>query len=308
MRLRRELTKETSEFVPGTLFERLRATSAEALRCRALQPIQTRTMQVEDRGVPFLVRVVSSLRRKPVSNGHKNPFLPYETALYVADVTPTHVGILNKYNVVDLHLLIITRAFEHQETRLNLADFQALWRCLVEYDSLGFYNSGPLSGASQPHKHLQLVPLPLVGNGGATGVPLEPLLDGAAATPGVIGEMRDVGFAHSVVGWDPAQTSDPERMAHQAWDCYEQMLTRHRLLPASTHDNRVAGSYNLLVTRRWMLLVPRVRECFQTISFNSLAFVGALLVRDPVQMDLLRSAGPFAALESVAAVRPRRAG
>ena len=97
-------------------------------------------------------------------------------------------------------------------------------------------------------------------------------------------------------------------MAHRSLDCYEQMLVRHRLLPAAADDERVGGSYNLLVTRQWMLLVPRIRECFHTISFNSLAFVGALLVRDPVQMDLLRAAGPFAALESVAAVRPRRAG
>ena len=65
----------------------------------------------------------------------------------------------------------------------------------------------------------------------------------------------------------------------------------------------MAGSYNLLVTRRWMLLVPRMRECFQSISFNSLAFAGALLVQDPAQMDELRAAGPFAALEWVAAAR-----
>jgi ATP adenylyltransferase len=308
MRVERELTEKSSEFAPGTLMERLRASSADALRCRALQPIKTQSLQVEDRGVQFLVRVVSNLGRKPAHNGHKNPFLPYEQDLFVADVTPTHVGILNKYNVVDLHLLIITRAFEHQESRLNLRDFQALWRCLVEFDSLGFYNSGQLSGASQPHKHLQLVPLPLAGHGTANSVPLEPMLRNATGTPGVIGEMRDVSFAHSLVCWDPTQASDPESMARQSLDCYEQMLARHRLLPALVDDDRVVGSYNLLVTRRWMLLVPRIRECFQTISFNSLAFVGALLVRDPVQMDLLRSAGPFAALESVAAVRPRRAG
>lgn len=308
MRVERELAERIREFAPGTLLERLRARSAEALRCRALQPIKTQSLQVEDRGVQFLVRVVSNLRRKPAHNGHKNPFLPYEQDLYVADVSPTHVGILNKYNVVDLHLLLVTRTFEHQETRLSLADFQALWRCLVEYDSLAFYNSGPLSGASQPHKHLQLVPLPLADNGSANSVPLEPLLRRAAAVPGVIGEMCDVSFAHSLMCWDPKQASDPEAMARQSLDGYEQMLARHRLLPALSDDSRVPGSYNLLVTRRWMLLVPRVRECYQTISFNSLAFVGALLVRDPVQMELLRSAGPFAALESVAAVRPRRAG
>ena len=69
--------------------------------------------------------------------------------------------LLNKYNVVPHHLLIITRHFESQESALTQADFQALWTCLAEYDSLGFYNSGESAGASQPHKHLQTVPLPM---------------------------------------------------------------------------------------------------------------------------------------------------
>ena len=125
---------------------------------------------------------ISAANRR--TTGRKNPFLPYEPDLYVADVSPTHVCILNKYNVVDLHLLIITRAFEHQESRLRLPDFQALWRCLVEYDSLGFYNSGHLSGASQPHKHLQVVPLPLAGSGCANRVPFEPMLRNAASDVG----------------------------------------------------------------------------------------------------------------------------
>ena len=43
----------------------------------------------------------------------------YEVDLFVADISPTHVCILNKFNVVDYHLLIITRAFESQENLLS---------------------------------------------------------------------------------------------------------------------------------------------------------------------------------------------
>ena len=34
---------------------------------------------------------------------------------------------------------------------------------------LAFYNCGPVSGASQPHKHVQVVPLPLDGTDGGDG-------------------------------------------------------------------------------------------------------------------------------------------
>jgi hypothetical protein len=45
-------------------------------------------------------------------------------------------------------------------------------------------------------------------------------------------------------------------------------------------DGRLHGAYNLLLTRQWMLLVPRRHECFAGISLNALAFAGALLTRD----------------------------
>ncbi len=149
MTLSRRQAGRTELFAPGTLLERIRSTSAAALSTKALEPIETSSDYLEDRGIRFLVRVVSSLRRKPPHNANRNPFLPYERALYVADASATHACILNKYKVVDLHLLIVTREFEHQESALTLGDFQALWRCLGEYDSLGFLNAGNLSGASQ---------------------------------------------------------------------------------------------------------------------------------------------------------------
>ena len=124
---------------------------------------------MEDGGIRFLIRILRHLARKPrreapdasPAAARPNPFLPYDPAMYVADASPTHVCLLNKFNVVERHLLIVTRAFEDQETPLTQPDFEALWTCLAEAEGLGFYNSGAVAGASQPHKHLQLVPLPL---------------------------------------------------------------------------------------------------------------------------------------------------
>jgi ATP adenylyltransferase len=58
--------------------------------------------------------------------------------------------------------------------------------------------------------------------------------------------------------------------------------------------------YCLVVTRGFMLLVPRSREHFEDISFNSLAFVGSLFLRNEQQLERLRAYGPMNALRSVA--------
>jgi ATP adenylyltransferase len=60
-----------------------------------------------------------------------------------------------------------------------------------------------------------------------------------------------------------------------------------------------AVAYNLLVTRRWMLLVPRSAEHFGSVSLNALAFAGNLLLRDEQQMAELKGRGPMAALRCV---------
>jgi ATP adenylyltransferase len=61
-----------------------------------------------------------------------------------------------------------------------------------------------------------------------------------------------------------------------------------------------SGPYNLLVTREWMLLVPRSAKCFDGISINALGFAGVLLVRNEPQMRRLEELGPMTALRHVA--------
>src|SRR5512137_301001 len=169
-------------------------TTEHALASGALRSFPTRQVFIEDGGVRFFVRVLKVLEQKSAARQQQdkaagagrnsNPFLPPEKELTVADVTDTHIAVLNKYNVVDHHLLIVTRHFEDQETLLTLRDFEALWLCMAEYDCLGFYNGGPEAGASQTHKHLQVVPLPLTPE--RPRIPIEPLLhaSGPMLVPG----------------------------------------------------------------------------------------------------------------------------
>lgn len=94
----------------GTLWNRLVATTEHALRSGALVPLHTNAATVDgDSGVRFSVRILSSLRKKDEARIRQsqsasagkpaNPFLPPEPDLTVAQVSDTHIAVLNKFNV-----------------------------------------------------------------------------------------------------------------------------------------------------------------------------------------------------------------
>jgi ATP adenylyltransferase len=189
------------------------------------------------------------------------------------------------------HLLVVTRAFEEQDAALTGADFAAMWACMGAGGTLGFYNSGKTAGASQRHKHLQVVPLPLDPSGVA--VPSEPLF-GSPTAPGQICTAPDLPFGHALVWFDPAAlVADAATPAH--------LLETYRTLlhACAAWDDGAPRPYNLLLTHRWMLLAPRSQERCDGIGVNGLGFAGCLLVRNDDELARLRALGPLAVLRRV---------
>ncbi len=295
---------------PGTLWPRVIEQTRHALACGALLSLPTEHTFVEQGGVHFLVRTLANLNLKreakkaAKASGKKiNPFLPYEEDLFVADISKTHLCLLNKYNVANYHLLIITRDFEEQENLLTLQDFEALWACMAEFEGLAFYNAGKKAGASQRHKHLQLVPLPLApaSTPESPPIPIASLFS-TATFQGPVGTIPGLPFSHAFAQLDPTWAESPSKAALTTFEQYKTLL--HTVgLGARTAENKQSGAYNLLLTRQWMLLVPRSQEDFESISVNSLGFAGALLVRNEPEMELLKNYGPMNVLKSVALPR-----
>ncbi len=62
--------------------------------------------------------------------------------------------------------------------------------------------------------------------------------------------------------------------------------------------------YNLLVTRRYMLLIPRTRDAFGTVSVNALGFAGSFFVPDAERYEAIRRVGPMNLLRAVAVPEP----
>ncbi|HUP25737.1 MAG TPA: DUF4922 domain-containing protein [Thermoanaerobaculia bacterium] len=263
----------------------------------ALVPLDSTVDWIQDAGFRFAVQVLGGVYRQRqrssrAPGGQRNPFLPHDPALFVADLSPTHHVLLNKYPVIPRHLLVVTRAFVDQELPLGFEDFEALWRCLLHDEqprSLGFYNSSPDAGASQRHRHLQVVALPI---GGATeGTPFDAAFERAGARPDLLPELP---FAHAAVRFEAPDRADTGWYAAATLDHYRLALE------AVGRDPARPGAYNLLVTRRFLCVVPRCRERFGPVSVNALGFCGVLLARDHGELESLRQAGPMTALREVA--------
>ena len=239
---------------------------------------------------------LSRNRSVTVTNQEFDPFLPYEQDLFVADISPTHLCLLNKFNVVDHHLLVVTRDFEDQENWLNLADFQALWVCMQEIDGLAFYNGGKIAGASQRHKHLQLIPLPFIPE--KCHLPIKPAIANAIFNDS-IGTIPQFPFRHAIALLNLPESDTTTEAAQKMLACYYSLL-RAVGLDLDSSSQVQTGAYNLLATKEWMLIVPRSQESFSSISINSLGFAGSLFVRDREQIKLLKEITPMTILSKVA--------
>jgi ATP adenylyltransferase len=293
----------------GTLESALQRATQHALACGALQPIESELHVIEDGGVPFLIRQLSPLgnqrldsRRARGAAVAPNPFLPFDPNLFVADISPAHVALLNKFALIRHHMLIVTRRFEAQETLLGDADLEVLCACLSQVDGLVFYNGGAAAGASQGHKHLQMVPLPL--EIAAPPTPIDAVLDSVRDRKGIL-TVPSLIFPHAFTWLDPALCENDCDTVARVASLYSQLLHRIGIHPIERNGAHYQSApSNLLVTRTWMLAVPRQCEDFRGVPINALGFAGSLFARDAKRFATIVGAGPMAALVAVAGLRP----
>ncbi|MRI34060.1 phosphorylase [Endozoicomonas sp. OPT23] len=240
------------------------------------------TLEYCDDGYRYEVRILKAFRNKPSGNAKKgasqNPFLPFEPEMYVASLESGHVLLLNKFCIVDNHYLIVTPEYEEQETLLAEKEFQAAAEVISAFPQLIFYNSGREAGASQPHRHLQAMPV--------CDLPISQAL---RALPDSPEQLKALPFRHLISKIDQR---NPE---HSAYALYLEMLNQLDLLDFDGQP----GPYNLLMTEEWLMIVPRTKGRFEGISVNSLGFVGLLLVKDQEACQKLRDASPSRVLKTV---------
>lgn len=259
--------------------ERVREISEQALRSGALVPLSTNVEIIRDDGVAFEVRYAVALAKKErASAAPVDPFEPFEPELFVANVETneargddsTHVLVLNKFPVMADHVLLITRRFAPQLGVPTREDWIACEQLMGAMNGLFFYNGGVLAGASQEHRHFQLVP-------GEGPWPIEAAL----------GRLP---FRHALV-------RRPTSLAAGFHDACAEL--------GIDLSGPLMPPLNLLATREWLMVVPRTREHWidedtgHRVSVNALGFAGLVLVRSETLIAPLRRFGLLRMLDAI---------
>ncbi|KAI8060552.1 HIT-like domain-containing protein [Gongronella butleri] len=263
----------------------------------------------KDHGIEFQINYVPTLAKKPVPSsihpekGKKpvNPFLNPDPGLIVQSYDHYHL-LLNKFCVVPYHLLIVTKEFQDQSQPLLPPDLLIAWRTMQEaYTTPGliFYNCGDESGASQQHKHVQLIPL----DGKGIQPPIQALFNKIDNPKhGEIYSLNELPFVHVLLLLDAKvlENKDDEIVEEYLGEMF------FGLLDAMFQQLRIAdperprgtkASYNFIMTSRYMMLVPRRAECgvlksssgnVLRLSMNSMSFAGFLLAKTREERSTLQ--------------------
>lgn len=262
------------------------ARSAVALADGALVPLATEEIPA-GRWTPFQLRRLLTATPRHLRGGgpRPNPFLPWDRALEVCPLGSRHLVLLNKYPVQMGHLLLITQQWAPQSGWLQPDDWEAVARLGEDTGGLWFFNSCAEAGASQPHRHLQLLPRAA----GEPGCPLESL------------------FHEQLQGrsepWPWAYRLSPKPAGGGA-GALAALYRDHAAalgLGEPGRGERPRHPYNLLFGDDWFLTIRRVREHAAGFSVNALGFAGYLLLTEHSERDWLERHGPWRLLQAVAA-------
>ncbi|MGF1724043.1 phosphorylase [Photobacterium nomapromontoriensis] len=226
-------------------------------------PIATKALQITEGGVTYFVHIATANAGKKLAatTVQANPFKPYEAMLYVGDAGAQHVCLLNKFPVLSPHLLICSKDFISQSTLLANSDFEAWLLGFDRDDVLGFYNSGPIAGASQAHRHMQLV---------RTSIPLNDVIC-----------HRQLPFESFLYEFESLQ-------ADRLYQGYMDALQQLELIK---NDGIHCYPHNILLTAKWMLIVPRSTNNVEGIFANGLNYSGRFLVKRKEQLAWLQQFG-----------------
>ena len=243
----------------------------KALKTGALHPISATAIDHEVNNVRFTYHLRNQLAEKKPHQLTQttNPFLPHEPAMFVDSLGNDHKILLNKFPVLAPHLLVCSNSFIAQSKVLTESDLSAWHAVLSESNTsaarshrLGFFNSEPTAGASQPHRHMQVIEVQQ---------PLTPFM-----------EAFQQRIAHKTVCFSYASPAE-------LYQTYQEALRYLALL----RPDQKTHAHNILLTEQYIWLIPRSEVQYLGIYANGLNFSGHFLLKDRTQLDWLLTQDPF---------------
>jgi ATP adenylyltransferase len=223
----------------------------------------------------------------------KNPFLHPEPELTIIDsLMDKYRLILNKYPNTKYHFLLVTKEFEKQDSLLKPTEMQIMHTILDNLNNknenegikyFSFFNSGPESGYSQFHKHIQFMLLPTKLNIYQESVvknvdyfiPKEMISQNRPLF------YKKATFKHYILklkGEDEIEDEEDERDSLGL--LYMYLIKRCMNIFKEYEMDDLKLSYNFLMMPDWMMIVPRRSAKYEDIWQNSLGFMGLVCVKN----------------------------
>ncbi len=258
-----------------------------SIKNKGLFPLKTKVVTREYYNKnDFIIRELDTSRfKRKISYGpNQNPFNPWDKILEVEKIGTNHQLILNKYPVQKGHILLITNTWRPQDGWLDINDWIAIQMVNKDTSGLWFFNSSPIAGASQPHRHFQL----LRRDHGEIICPREKWFldlknnndqDSKLKKNTVVSKFNFLDNSINI------------------YNLYLE-LSKKIGLGNPIDDEKPRLPYNILITNNWIAIIKRKYDHVNGFSVNGLGFAGYLLVTEKSNINYLKKYGPERLLEN----------
>lgn len=206
--------------------------------------------------------------------------------------------MLNKYPVIPNHFILATKANKPQTHLLESDDLYLSYTCLRAWEEdkhslFAFFNSGEHSGASQPHRHLQFLPVEdMKGYAGDAWILMCSTM--TSPVPSIASLLRNpsLPFVHFAVSLedDPGPAAILQKydlLLKAALAGINGQVSIESMEKARIEDQgRTTFSYNLAMTHKLMAILPRRNEASRVlkaedseIAINGTILAGTMMVK-----------------------------
>ena len=264
--------------------------SRKALDCGAVIPLDTLKYKSNKVFNDFELRFLKSpLPKYLIEYGPKrNPFVPWDKRLEIQSVHNKHTLILNKYPVQLGHMLLITNKWKPQDGWLNVDDFDAISSVDRDTTGLWFFNSSKEAGASQPHRHFQLLPRHFN----------EIICPRYEWFCSLLNDKNDNKSEISHCISIRRRNKNNYTSTNDLFSLYKSMVNEMNIGEINL-INKPLKPYNLLITSEWIALIKRKTDRSNGFSINALGFAGYFLGTKKSDVDILIKYGPERILKDV---------
>tara|TARA_Y100001968_G_scaffold331661_1_gene387038 strand:- start:1512 stop:2351 length:840 start_codon:yes stop_codon:yes gene_type:complete len=251
-----------------------------AIKYNSLKPIHTNLDFIEEDKINYEIRSLTNYTKFPKGEyGPKvNPFRPWDPLLEITPIIDKHILILNKYPIEIGHMLLITKNWNPQNGWLTKGDWNALLEVNSDTSGLWFFNSSYSSGASQPHRHIQLLPRKLDQINCPRDQWFKSRIDSKKC-------KTDIERCTVVYGIESKSKDD---LINELDYLYKSGCAQLGIGDCINY-NFPQKPYNLLFTNNYFAIILRSREYYKGFSINALGFAGYLLATNKSDLDWLRS-------------------